>query len=187
MKTFLAAFLGFLAAGVLLLAVLLVLGGSNLWQRRAAKLVEWVERERPATPTPRVDREAARLDVQRRRADRDREDEELQEQRRERLALLTATLRVKPIARVGAAETHLFQESERQQVRVASDALLLELIEPVQIDQWTVLQRGTMVEFVRADHDNAITIRHEGAQYQVSPCQTELRAISGDVVCSPTH
>lgn len=181
MRTFFAAFLGLLAAGVLLLVGLWVLSGSDLWQRRSARSVEWVQRDERAIAPAKVHPEAARMHAHRRRADRDREHEELQEQRRERLALLTATLQTRPIARLAAAETHLFQESERQQARTSSGALFLKMIEPVQIDQWTVLEPGTAVEFVRAEHPNAITIRHDGARYQVSPCQTELRTISGDV------
>lgn len=180
MRTFFAAFLGFLAAGVVLLIALSVLDESDTWRSRTARLMDWARPDDRRTDTARRDREAQRLQAQRRRANG--EHDELQEQRRERLALLTATLRTKPIARLAAAETHLFQQSEREQAAAASsDALFVRLIEPVQIDERTVLQRGSAVEVVRAERDHVITIRHDGARYQLSPCQTELRAISGDV------
>lgn len=180
MKTFFAAFLGFLAAGVLLLLTLSVLGGADIWRSRTARMLEWTRGDDRRAETKTAHGEAQRLQAQRRRADG--EDEELQEQRRERLALLTATLRARPIARLAAAETHLFQEAGREHPRAAApDGLFVRLLEPVQIDEWTVLQRGTAVELVGAERDNVITIRHDGARYQLSPCQTELRAMRGDV------
>lgn len=181
MKTFFAAFLGFLAAGMVLIVGLWVLHGFDRGRPRSARLFEWSGRDQHTVRAAQPDHKAARTQTQRRHADRNRKSDELQEQRHERLALLTATLRTNPIAQLTAAEMHLFQEHERQQARTSSDAQFLELLAPVQIDQWTTLQPGTAVEFVRADHDRAITIRHEGARYQVSPCQTQLRASRGDV------
>ena len=179
MRTFFAAFLGFLAAGVLLLVAASLLRGPDTWRSPFTGTLERFGRDNrrsePATPA----REAERLRAQRRRAAG--EDEELQEQRRERLALLTATLRTQPIVRLAAAETQLFQQAEREHASGSPDALFVRLIEPVQIDEWTVLQRGTTVELIDAERDNVITVRHDGARYRLSPCQTELRAIIGDV------
>ena len=176
MRTFLAAFLGFLAAGVLLVAGLLLLGHTDLW-------LQWARRSQPALARTTVDGEAARRDAQKRLTARDRADQESQHQRRERLALLTATLRRNPIADVAAAETHLFQAAERERARASSGEFVVRLLEPVQIDEQTVLERGTEVEFGGFERDNVITMRHDGASYQLSPCQTDLRAIAGDV-CS---
>jgi hypothetical protein len=179
MRTFFAALLGFVAAGVLFAVALFTLGNSDAWQARAAALIELIRRDDRGERSPDPRREQTRLDERQRRAHQ--QQGELQEQRRERLTLLTATLRADPIARLAAAETHLFQESERERARAASGGLFVRLVEPVQIDERTVLQRGTAVELVGADRGNVITIRHNGARYQLSPCQTELRAISGDV------
>ena len=179
MRTFFAAFLGFLAAAVLLLVGLSLLGGPDIQRWRTARMMERVPRDDRRDETATADREAKRRQTQRLSADK--EQDELQEQRRERLALLTATLRTRPIARLAAAETHLFQEAEREHAPAASDALFVRLLEPVQIDEWTVLHRGTAVELVGAERDNVITIRHDGARYQVSPCQTELAVVGGDV------
>ena len=177
MKTFLAALLGAVAAILLLVASFWLLDGSAAWRYPTGRLLNLLPRDDRASE--QAHDEAARLRQQRQRADRQRD--ELQDQRRQRLALLAATLRTRPLGPLTAAEKHLFQQDERDRARVSADEAAIELIEPVQIDEWTVLQAGTAVELERADRDNLITIRHEGARYQVSPCQTELRAISGDV------
>ena len=179
MKAFFAALLGVLAAGVLWVALVSILRPTDIWRWRPAPETEWLQRNGGRSKTATAAREALQVQQQRWRADR--EHDELQEQRRERLALLSATLRTTPIARLAPAEMHLFQQAERERARAANGGQFVRLLGPVQIDEWTVLQRGTAVEFVRAERDNVITIRHDGARYQLSPCQTELRAISGDL------
>lgn len=180
MKTFAAALLGALVAIVLLGGALwLAAGSGDVWQYRTARLLNLVRRDDRMIQRNDVRRDVVRVREPRERSDQQRD--ELQEQRRERLVLLTATLRTRPIGPLTPAEKHLFREAERERAQLSADGATIELIEPVQIDEWTLLRAGTAVAFERADRDTLITIRHEGARYQVSPCQTELRWISGDV------
>ena len=175
MKTFSAVFLGFLAAAIVLLGAVVIVARSEAWQRRTAELAKLLGRDDDKLRTARADRDSARPGGDVPRADR--EVRELQEQRRERLTLLTATLGVRPIARLTDTEKQLFQEAERnraQRFGESEQRPMIHMIEPVQIDEWTVLRAGTPVEFVGYNRDNVITIRHQGARYEVSPWQAGL-------------
>ena len=169
-KTFFAALVGVLAAIVIAAGVLLLTGSLH-----------------PPLRTDRTELQRAEAEREARRAmterhDAERQMVEVQEQRRERVALLAATLGARPAMRLTTAEKQLFQEAERRTAMAASEpASSTRLVEPVQIDERTVLQAATRVEFIRYETDNLLTVRYDGASYQVSPCQTELRAISGDV------
>ena len=129
-----------------------------------------------AAPQAQTEREATREREERRRGQQ-QQLEELEEQRRERLTLLAATLGVEPVARVTRKEAQLFQRASRNrehQIAVSEPRALRHLCAPVQIDEWTTLRAGTPVEVVRYARDNVITIRHDGAVYDVAPWQVAL-------------
>ena len=120
--------------------------------------------------------EGTREREERRRAQQQQLDE-LEEQRRERLTLLAATLGVEPVARVTRKEAQLFQQASRNrehQIAASEPRTLRHLCAPVQIDEWTTLRVGTPVEVVQYARDNVITIRYDGALYDVAPWQVGL-------------
>ena len=124
----------------------------------------------------RTEREATREREERRRAQEQQLDE-WQEQRRERLTALAATLGVPPVVRVTRAEAQLFQQASQKrehQMTASERRTLRHLCAPVQIDEWTTLRAGTPVEVVRYARDNVVTIRHDGALYDVAPWQVGL-------------
>ena len=127
--------------------------------------------EQPAQRA-QAEREAARARGERQRVQE--QSEELAEQRRERLTLLTATLGLPPVTRLSRAETTLFQEAGRKRARTVAASerrSVVRLREPVQIDEWTVLQAGTAVEFIHWQRDDVATVRHDGARYEVAAHQ----------------
>ena len=170
-KTFFAALLGVLAAIAIAAGVLLL--------TRSARLHPPLRTDSTELRRAEAEREARRAIAE--RDDAERQMDEFQEQRRERLALLAATLGARPAVRLTTSEKQLFQEAERRAIAASEPASSIRLVEPVQIDERTVLQVATPVEFIRYETDNLLTVRYDGANYQVSPCQTELRPISGDV------
>ena len=105
MKIFFGAVLGFLAA-IVVAAGVRVLARSEAWPRRASRAFAMVLPER-TQPSARVDRRAFAVHTDKPRTER--ELDERQEQRRERLTLLTATLELKPVERLNNSEKQLFQ------------------------------------------------------------------------------
>ena len=142
----------------------------------APRFADWFGGDREtAVRQAQAEREATREREERRREQQQLD--ELQEQRRDRLTLLTATLGVQPIARVTRTEAQLFQQASRNRARqtaASEQRTLRHLCAPVQIDEWTTLRAGTPVEVVRYARDNVITIRHDGALYDVAPWQVGL-------------
>lgn len=167
MKTFFATLLGVIA-GAVVLAVLLAPPESL---RRAAKGFAQRLRAEPDQHAQRAVRQRDESRSQRAAAD------ELSEQRRERLALLTATLAGKPIAPLTRAEAQLFQDAERRRARSTAGSEhrpIVRLVGPVQIDEWTTLLPGTPVEFLGYNRDDVVTIAHQGARYEVAAWQAGL-------------
>ncbi len=171
MKAFFASFLAVMGA-VIVLAMMFA--PPVAWQRALPRVAQrFAEpRQRTAQEQAARTREQTPHQVQ--------ATEELAEQRRERLALLTATLGGNPLARLTDAERRLFQDAERRRARAAGEAEqrpVVRLLEPVQIDEWTTLLPGTPVEFVGYHRDDAVTIRYQGARYEIAAAQAGLPAI----------
>lgn len=180
MKTFLAAFLGVLAAAVVIAFVFGTPAFRPTWRTPATPLLEWLHSDDGAARRMQAKREVARSRNEQRREQEHAD--ELQEQRRERVTLLAATLGVQPVANVTRAEAQLFQQANRnraQQSDGSAERILLPLHAPVQIDEWTTLRAGTPVEIVGYARDNSITMRYEGARYEIAPWQVGLPVAVG--------
>ena len=172
MKAFFAALLGLLAIAVALPVLVFGVGPFGSWKERTAGLANYLPGDESRARAQQAERDAAHSREEKRRAQR--EIDELQEQRRERLTLLTATLGVRPVGSLTRTEKQLFQQAERNRASTSGPARgsrVVALRERVQIDEWTVLHAGTSVEFIHYDCDGVATIRHDGARYQVGSHQ----------------
>ena len=157
MRTFFAAFVGVIAAGIVLLMGLWLLAPRE-WRDGAGAL--------------RAAHDERAL------FERNNQLNALRERRRERLTLLAGAFDPHPNPPAADSELRLFHETQRNvdfRVGAAEQRAVIHLTEPVQIDEWTLLLPGTPVEFIHYDRDNVVTIGHDGARYQVSPEQTDLR------------
>jgi hypothetical protein len=165
MKAFFAGLVAVVAAAFI---------AAVLW--KSAPSVDWMRPTDDALRRARVEERAARVRAERQQAEQ--RNDEWREERRERLALLTATLATHPISQLNRAETRLFQQASREHARqraIAESGATVWLREPVQIDEWTVLAAGSAVEFIHYDRDDVVTIRHDGARYQVGSHQITHR------------
>jgi hypothetical protein len=142
---------------------------------RPPVVARWFGRPDASSKDADARRDAARTRDARRHAQQQLD--EWQEQRRERLTLLTATLGLQPIGNVRQNEARLFQQASRHRSR-ANAALAqhatLPLCAPVQIDEWTTLRAGTPVEVIGYQRDNVVTIRYDSARYEIAAWQVGL-------------
>jgi hypothetical protein len=160
----------FVALAAIVLAAFIA---AVLWKSPPRAVFDWMRPNDGALRRAQAEREAARLASEKQLAE-----QQLREQRRERLTLLTAALGVQPVAQLTRAETQLFQQAERARARhvaAAERRSMVRLREPVQIDEWTVLHAGTAVELIHYDRDNVVTVGYDGARYQVGTHQIAER------------